>query len=594
MSLFMANPALVTGLAVASLLIIAILYWIKPPPPTVVVSSSILWARLMRERKRSSLLDKLRRLLSILIACIIAVFIATASGGPELISSEESEIKDATIVMDNSGTMATLTRGGFTRWEHAVEVAREILVGSHPSAEFLILDTSGQIVSRVANTKWKALEELEKLSISFEGNVQYPVLTDRDARLVFISDGVSPIAVPTMTETISVFEPAENVGITSLTISSGLSEFASAPRGFVQVTNGSLNVKEVVVGVSGLGGKNIRESLTLKPDSSVTSVIDLEEFQDGPLRVSVTSVRDAFPKDDLAYMVKPLSSKSKVTLVTSGNVYLESALEAMSNVEFSVIETESYDPMDLTDIYIFDRFKPEIPPSVPTLEFLIAEQFSQDIVSVGSYRSLGDHPVLRGVTLSDLRIEKVSSPPFITGDSEILWGDIETPLLIAQVLDKKSVQVGFSLEGSNFPLQPAFPIFLANTIDWMLESDVPAFVKQGRVVIPTDNASILDLDGNSVEANVLDGHTIFHAIAPNLYSIRQGSDRFWIPANLTNYNYTLVNKSRLNSGALSGMVIKGDDGSNELIKPNLWSLLVSISLLLVALEWFTYHRRITV
>ena len=590
----MANPALVTGLAVASLLIIAILYWIKPPPPTVVVSSSILWARLMRERKRSSLLDKLRRLLSILIACIIAVFIATASGGPELISSEESEIKDATIVMDNSGTMATLTRGGYTRWEHAVEVAREILMGSHPSAEFLILDTSGQIVSRVANTKWKALEELEKLSISFGGNVQYPVLTDRDARLVFISDGVSPIAVPTMTETISVFEPAENVGITSLTISSGLSEFASAPRGFVQVTNGSLNVKEVVVGVSGLGGKNIRESLTLKPDSSVTSVIDLAEFQDGPLRVSVTSVRDAFPQDDLAYMVKPLSSKSKVTLVTSGNVYLESALEAMSNVEFSVIETESYDPMDLTDIYIFDRFKPEIPPSVPTLEFLIAEQSSQDIVSVGSFRSLGDHPVLRGVTLSDLRIEKVSSPSFITDDSEILWGDIETPLLIAKILDKKSVQVGFSLEGSNFPLQPAFPIFLANTIDWMLESNVPALVKQGRVVIPTDNALILDLDGNSIEANVFDGHTIFHAIAPNLYSIRQGSDRSWMPANLTNYNYTLVNKSRLNSGAFSGAGIKSDDRLNEQIKPNLWNLLVSISLLLVALEWFTYHRRITV
>jgi hypothetical protein len=594
MSLFMANPGLVTGLAVASLLIIAILYWIKPPPPTVIVSSSILWTRLMRERKRSSILDKLRRLLSILIACIIAVFIVAALGGPELISSEESEIKNATIVMDNSGTMATLTRDGSTRWEHAVEVAKEILMGSHPSAEFLILDTSGQIVSRVANTKWKALEELEKLSISFGGNVQYPVLMSRDARLVFISDGVSPIAVPTMTETISVFEPAENVGITSLTVSSGLSESASAPRGFVQVTNGSLNVKEVVIGVSGLGGKNTRESLTLKPDSSVTSVIDLAEFQDGPLRVSVTSVRDAFPKDDLAYMVKPLSSKSKVTLVTSGNVYLESALEAMSNVEFSVIETEFYDPMDLTDIYIFDRFKPEIPPSVPTLEFLIAEQSSQDIVSVGSFRSLGDHPVLRGVTLSDLRIEKVSSPSFITDDSEILWGDIETPLLIAKILDKKSVQVGFSLEGSNFPLQPAFPIFLANTIDWMLESNVPALVKQGRVVIPTDNALILDLDGNSIEANVFDGHTIFHAIAPNLYSIRQGSDRSWMPANLTNYNYTLVNKSRLNSGAFSGAGIKSDDRLNEQIKPNLWNLLVSISLLLVALEWFTYHRRITV
>ncbi len=596
MNLFVANPVFIGALTTVSLLAIGILYWIKPPPPTVVVSSSIFWTRLLSERKKSSFIDRLRWLLSLIMALTIAILLTTASGAPELFSSEKSEIENVTMILDNSGTMATFTADGSTRWDRAVRVARSFLTEAHPSAEFLILDTSGQLVSRTTTNKWEALEVLEELEVSFGNNVHFPVFTVNEARTMFISDGVSSIDVPPGIEIISVFEPAENVGITSLSINPGLSGLSASPRGLVQVTNGSLTTKEVSIRVSGLGDVNTRVSLTLDPGRSGLSDIDLSGFGGGPLRVSVTSVRDAFAEDDLAYVIMPSSSKYTVTLVTSGNLYLETALEAMSNVNLLLMEPEYYDPGISTDLYIFDRFDPEVLPSKPTLTFLSAEAslpqiFNQNIVTLNS---LERHPVLRGVTLSDLRIGQVSNPSFLDENSQILWGDTQNPLLVVKDFDTKEVQIGFSLEGSNFPLQPAFPIFLSNSIEWALENDLPNVSSPGRVRIPLANATVVDLEGVSVETSYFDGTTMFLATAPNLYSVHQGVDRFWVPVNLTNLEYTLVNRSDLNTETATGMSLDSSDGLGGEVKPILWKLLVLMALFLVTLEWVTYHRRITV
>jgi Ca-activated chloride channel family protein len=595
-NLFLANPIFTGLLTVASLLAVGVLYWIKPPPPTVLISSSLLWTRLLRERKKSSLMDRLRWLLSLIIACAIAVLLVTASGAPELFSQEESEIGNMIIVIDNSGTMAALRKDGSTRWDHAVRVARSFFLEAHPSAECLILDTSGQLVSRLRTNKWRALEDLENLTVSFENSEYFPEFADEGARVVFISDGVSPITTPPGIETISVFESAENVGITNLTISQSLDELSSSFRGLIQITNGSLNSKEVAVRVSGLEGTTVRESITLEARSSGLSDIDLSGFDGGPLRVSVTSVRDAFPLDDLAYIMMPSNSKFRITLVTSGNLYLETGLKAMPSVDLSIVRTESYDPAIQPDLYIFDRFTPEVRSPVPTLTFLTSGTLMPEFSSqaIAGLNFLGSHPILRGVTLSDLRVGEVSDPSFLSENSQILWGDVRTPLLVAKDFGIREVQVGFSLDGSNFPLQPAFPIFLKNTIEWMLESDVATSSKPGRIGIPLDNATVVDLEGTSIETSSFDGQTIFQASAPNLYSASQEADRLWIPVNLTNPDYTLINETKLNSESVSGNSINASDELPEQVKPRFWRLLVVIALFLVFLEWVTYHRRVTV
>ena len=595
----MANPLFIGFLAVSALLIIGILYWFKPPPPIVLISSSILWNRLLKERKRSTLLDKLRWLLSLLLASTVAIFLVLASGAPEFFPTDVSEIKNVSIVIDNSGTMATVTKNGKSRWHHALGIAEGIIVESHPGAEFLILDTGGQVASRGITNKWDALENLKKLDVTFVNDGRFPVLPEREARTVFISDGVSPMSVPSGVEIISVFEVAENVGITAVTLSSGRNSTSPGIQGVVQISNGSLISKEVVLRVSGLGGVNMSESLSLRPGSSSISEIDLERFRPGPLRLSVTSVRDALSEDDLAYAVIPSRSLTRVTLVTLGNVYLKTALEAMASVELTIDTPQTYDPNTSTEIYIFDRFIPETLPPRPILYFSSSEipfegLSDPEILLAQSGSNLEEHFILEGMTLSDLAIEKIGDPSNIFEDSQILWAHGDIPLISVNEGLNKAVQVNFSLQDSNFPLQPAFPIFLMNTIGWVLESAYPEFARPGRVGIPMPDAVVVDLEGNPVETRLVDQTTVFQGQAPNLYSIDGTDERIWMPVNLTDLDFTLVNESGLDAELLSGINVDENGSLGESSEPGLWRLFVIFALSLIVFEWLTYHRRITV
>ncbi|MBI70731.1 MAG: hypothetical protein CME29_03285 [Gemmatimonadetes bacterium] len=592
MNLFLASPTITFLLAVGTVLTVGFLYWLKPPPPTVMVSSSLLWKKLLKQRKKSSFIDKIRWLLSLLLACIIAISLVVASGGPELFSDEVTDIENVSIVIDNSGTMATLTQSGKSRWQNALGYAERLIIDSHPSNEVVLLDTGGQITSRLSTNKWEALTKLESLALSFGDAHHFPNLPEREDRTVFISDGVSNVMIPSDVEVVSVFELAENVGITGLVVMPNTDGDPSTLRGLVQITNGSLIPKEVRLRASGLGGANISLSLTVGPGESEIRNLDLTSFQQGPIRTSVTSVRDGLVDDNVAYAVIPSRTRTRITMVTPGNVYLETAFKAMSQIELVTVSKEEYDSDDVADLYVFDRFIPEVIPDAPGLFFLPTEL--PMLESSSSDDSLEMHPLFKGVSLSDLMVERVASPNFLTDDSQILWGDTETPLLVASDLNYRVIEVGFALDGSNFPLQPAFPIFLRNAVVWMLESDLPQSSGPGQIEIPGMNTTVTDLEGKSVQTNSVDQVTSFEARAPNLYSVNQGENTFWMPINLTNPRVTLVNESKLESASrldTNGLV---DAEFESQADPALWRMLALIAFVLVILEWVTYHRRITV
>tara|TARA_Y100000814_G_scaffold208702_1_gene154483 strand:+ start:3231 stop:5009 length:1779 start_codon:yes stop_codon:yes gene_type:complete len=592
MNLFLASPTITLLLAVGTVLTVGFLYWLKPPPPTVMVSSSLLWKKLLKQRKKSSFIDKIRWLLSLLLASIIAISLVVASGGPELFSDEATDIENVSIVIDNSGTMATLTQSGESRWQNALGYAESLIIDSHPSNEVVLLDTGGQITSRLSTNKWEALTKLESLALSFGDAHHFPNLPEREDRTVFISDGVSNVMIPSDVEVVSVFELAENVGITGLAVMPNTDGDPSTLRGLVQITNGSPIPKEVRLRASGLGGANISLSLTVGPGESEIRNLDLTSFQQGPIRTSVTSVRDGLVDDNVAYAVIPSRTRTRVTMVTPGNVYLETAFKAMSQIDLVTVSKEEYDSDDVTDLYVFDRFIPEVVPDAPGLFFLPTEL--PMLESSSSDSSLEMHPLFKGVSLSDLMVERVASPNFLTDDSQILWGDTETPLLVASDLNYRMIEVGFALDGSNFPLQPAFPIFLRNAVVWMLESDLPQSSGPGQIEIPGMNTTVTDLEGKSVQTNSIDQVTSFEARAPNLYSVNQGENTFWMPINLTNPRVTLVNESKLESASpldTNGLV---DTELESQADPALWRMLALIAFVLVILEWVTYHRRITV
>ena len=597
----------------ATVATVVFLYWLKPPPQRVVVPSTLLWDRLLKEKKRNTLLDRLRWWLSLMLALIIGLSVASGMGRPEL-SSPGRDVRNIPVVIDNSATMATRTADGFTRWEHAVAHAGRVLGQGSASGQFLILDTSGQAPPGEPGDRRSALEVLAELTVSLGDEPQFPDLPEGESEIFFISDGVLVDDAPPEATLISVFEPAHNVGITVFQVEALPSE-PTRFQAFVQVKNASDVGKQITLRLSGSNEGGIRDTLTLGPGETRGRSIDLGSFERGPVRAVVTADSDAFPADDYAYGFLPIRTETRVLLVTRGNVYLENVLADEPRLSLAVVSPAQYDPQVSADVYIFDRFAPPGAPGGPTLVFLPpdVEWLTQTLAVVEAPEVAGwnpAHPVLRFVALEDLRIDRAAriampeerdaGPTSAVGeagrepDAEVVVGSPLLPLILVSERPERIVRVSFALEDSNFPLHPGFPIFLTNTLGWLMDAQVALARAPGRIEVPLAMAAVTDLEGSDVATWPLSNRTVFMADQPGLYTVAQGDRRLRVAVNLASTARTSVNDSGFASDEITSTASTVLAGTEVGPSEELWMALLLLALFLVVVEWVTYHRRLTV
>tara|TARA_Y100001949_G_C15984930_1_gene330127 strand:+ start:1235 stop:3076 length:1842 start_codon:yes stop_codon:yes gene_type:complete len=607
------SPGMMGVLLSATVATVVFLYWLKPPPQRVVVPSTLLWDRLLKEKKRNTLLDRLRWWLSLMLALIIGLSVASGMGRPEL-SSPGRDVRNITVVIDNSATMATRTADGFTRWEHAVAHAGRVLGQGSASGQFLILDTSGQAPPGEPGDRRSALEVLAELTVSLGDEPQFPDLPEGESEIFFISDGVLVDDAPPEATLISVFEPAHNVGITAFQVEALPSE-PTRFQAFVQVKNASDVGKQTTLRLSGSNEGGIRDTLTLGPGETRGRSIDLGNFERGPVRAVVTADSDAFPADDYAYGFLPIRTETRVLLVTRGNVYLENVLADEPRLSLAVVSPAQYDPQVSADVYIFDRFAPPEAPGGPTLVFLPpdVEWLTQTLAVVEAPEVPGwnpAHPVLRFVALEDLRIDRAAriampeegdaGPTSVVGETgrapatEVVVGSPLLPLVLVSERPDRIVRVSFALEDSNFPLHPGFPIFLTNTLGWLMDEQVALARPPGQIEVPLAMAAVTDLEGSDVATWPLSNRTVFMADQPGLYTVAQADRRLRVAVNLASTARTSVNDSGFTSdeitSAASTVLADTEVGPSE----ELWMAFLLLALFLVVVEWVTYHRRLTV
>jgi len=592
---------------------VVFLYWLKPPPQRVVVPSTMLWDRLLKEKKRNTLLDQLRWWISLILALTISLSVAAGMGRPEL-SSMGRDVRNITVVIDNSATMATRTADGFTRWDHAVAQAGEILRQGSASGRFLILDTSGQAPPGEPRDRRSALEVLAELTVSLGGEPEFPDLQEGESEVFFVTDGVMVDNAPPEATLISVFEPAHNVGITAFEVEALPAE---PPRyhAFVQIKNASPVPKQITLRLSGSNEGGIRDTLTLDAGETRARSIDLNSFGRGPVRAVVTADFDAFPADDYAYGFLPIRTQTRVLLFTRGNVYLENVLADEPRLSLGVMNPAQYDPGISADVFIFDRFAPPEAPLGPALLFLPpdVEWLTRTLAVVDAPEVPGwnpAHPVLRFVALEDLRIDRAAriampderdfGPTSSVGEAgrepaaEVVVGSPLLPLVLVSERPERIVRVSFALEDSNFPLHPGFPIFLTNTLGWLMDEQVAPARAPGRLEVPLAMATVTDLEGSDVATWPLSNRTVFMADQPGLYTVAQGDRRLRVAVNLASAERTSVNDSGLAFDEITSVESTAFAGAEPGPREELWIFLLLLALLLVVGEWVTYHRRLTV
>jgi hypothetical protein len=512
---FLAMTPLQTAvLALLTTGIIVALYFLKLRHRRVVVSSSILWRRIFDEQQSHSLWEKLRRILSILVAVTIALLIALSLARPEA-ESLTGKNEKIVIVLDTSPTMNTHTSDGKTRWQHAVDRAKGLLDGGGATTEFRVIDTSGVTASGFTTDRNELRKLIDEISPK-TADPQFPRVDDRDSQVYFVSDGVTLHNTPSTVKRISVFEAANNVGITAFEIRS----IPSTPLGYeayLEIQNFG-QPAEVGVTLSGTGGQRINKTLRLATEEIYKDAFDLSQFTGGGVRATVQSKDDALPLDDVAFAYLPVKRKTRTLLVTRGNNFLETLLKLDNFVELLVTDPAGYRESPNIDAYIFDRFAPAVAPArpaliigtpnAPWLKPVSGEVLKPEITTWSE-----NHPVMQFVAVHDVAIERASR--IDPGDLTVIAASKQTPLIVASE-KPKWVMLTFDLQSSDFPFHVGFPVFIENVLAWFNREQLALKRSPGIVDVPLANAQIRTIDGKTIASDQQLGKTVFQTNEPGL------------------------------------------------------------------------------
>ena len=336
------------------------------------------------------------------------------------------------------------------------------------------------------------------------------------------------------------------------------------------------------------GGQRINKTVRLGTEETYKDVFDLSQFAGGGIRATVQAKDDALPIDDIAFAYLPIKRKTRTLLVTKGNRYLETALKLNNYVDLSVTDPANYRESTNIDAYIFDRFAPGTPPSRPALIFgtpnaAWLKPASGEIQKPEITTWSEDHPIMQYVSVHDVAIERAAR--IDAENLTVVAASRQTPLIV--VSEKpKWVMLTFDLQSSDFAFHVGFPVFIENVLAWFNRDQLALKRSPGIVDVPLGNAQIRTIDGKTVTSEQQLGRTVFVANEPGLFAGTQGDTRLHVAVNLANPTFSDVNRSVFKTDRRAA-------AQQYWLRRELWFYMLLAAVVLISIEWFTYHRRIT-
>jgi hypothetical protein len=580
----MSGFPLFAGLALVAAAIVG-LHLLRPRPRRSVVSSSVVWDALLRRRAVRP--ARWRWWLALALALGIGLLLAAALGG----SSGRgfgAEAARTLILVDNGGSMAAKTRDGRTRWAHAIEQARGLARAA--PGPVMVADTMGRAPPSGFVSREEALRALDRFAVIAGGAPAVPPLPPVSGLAIhLISDGIAAFEVPRSAVVHSVFEPADNVAVIRLAVRT-LPADPLRVDALVQVFNASAVEKSVQLVLRSESGFSISQPLRMAPGELVDATFDVSGFETGVLAAAALAAGDALPDDDIAYTVVPAHRMVRVLLVARGDSALGDSLAALPGVRVESIDPARYRPDLRADAFVFEDFTPSEPPMAGALLF-----------RPGPATWLPDTDrVVRGVTVDDWARDSAVAAAVPWSALSIrraaLWTRLpegvqaavragEDALVVHGRSGAPWTAVGFLPRDSDFPLQPSFPLFLADVLARLTEQERVQLEAVGPVRVPFADAQVHDGRGNAVRSWAVPGATLFDAARPDIFTVQAAGGRFRVAAALLDPKLADINRSRFADTRPASRTAAA--------RPlEAWSLLVLAGLVLMLVDWAALTRRI--
>ena len=458
-------------------------YLLKGRPREVKVSSTLLWQKICQtlssQRVRWRLPPELLLFLELAILGLLIIALAQI-----LFTVKSKEEEYLVVVMDTTASMQA-TDLVPDRLSVAKERARELinelsgkkrlaLIQANDRPRLLVnfSDDRASLLGKLAGLKASDVkgdaEAALRLAISL-----FPPYAEKN--IIFFTDGafgLSPDSVPEGVKLLLFSGDAPcNLGITSLRTRPA----TIGGRDYeVLVRVGNFSPQEETFYLKlWLGEKLIsEEKLTLPSQKERQYVYSLKVTSKAILRAELQPLsRDDLTVDNIAYAVFGGLRNLDVLLVSRGNLFLETALAAYSDINLYLKTNASAQEILNYDLVIFDGI---VPPPLNQGNVVCIGTLPLDLLPKNSGVRANpvltewetDHPLLRFVNLNDTNVQWSIPVPTLS-DGEVLLKSTEYPLM--QVWRKNNLRLvfmAFDLYYSDFPLQVGFPIFIFNLLQW--------------------------------------------------------------------------------------------------------------------------------
>jgi hypothetical protein len=328
------------------------------------------------------------------------------------------------------------------------------------------------------------------------------------------------------------------------------------------------------------------------------------------LQIAAGDAVDVFPVDDTAYALMPPRETLRVLLVTDGNLYLEGPFLLNPSVETDSISPAAYavDSSAEYDLTVFDGVAPPIADRGNYLYFAPSGpdspwEVTTDVVDPIIHSSDNNHALLRFVSgLRDMNIARARNLRLTEDDHAVATAIGGSAMIVArETPGRRLAAVAFAPTWSDFPLRVAFPVFLLNAIDWFTGEDarlLQSFATGRTWFVPVadrslESVSVTAPGGAQRNVPAWDGTAVMFGDQVGFWTVEAGDETLRVAGNLASAVESRI--APATDLALPGVVLATEieDAGNQLAFDP-WFLLVLAAFVLLALEWFTWQRRITV
>ena len=620
------SAGVVAAIGAAASLLAVLLYLLRPRERKVPVPFYRLWRDALGRERPNAWLRRLRGIIGLLLVLAILWLIASSLGRP--IPGIGARAPRPMILLVDAGA-AMQARPGDTSYIEEARRQAKILVrkSSAPEIALLSFDSEVRVISPLVSSRRQLLSGIDDIETSdCPGNLEKAFTVARSlasaasADIVLLGADVTArrlrqADVPEGLRFMNIADGADNLAITAFAMRPSFTS-ATDYETMLRLANFTPDERRVTLKLLGQrdGGETLIDAASLAIAAGEEKTLFFPSF--GEIAGSVvarlydadgTALRDALALDNEAYLYVHHREPVRVLLVSTGNLFLESALladplllpyktppgEPASAKEFPVVIIDGRRSASVSDA----RCVIELPHDEDIVQLPESRR-----VSPGALEAVPDSAVFAGVPIKDVFIARAMRLDVLPGDAVLARGTSGDPLIVERTTRQgKRYLVAFDLSVCEWPLRISFPLFWANLLraasgEWIKDpySAVACGTSVTVDVADAKQATLTGPDGVAETISKRDGAFVATPRKVGFYTVTAGPARRRFGANLL-------------AARASDLSACDDPGPVERLSPadaatptirlsvtSLWKLLAVGALALLAVEWYTFTRRWTV